>query len=80
MRKAERLRVSDRTIIQRINRKLASENQKLKKRGHGQRRGDLGDYYIVDSRNNSIMATHVDLMGLGQELEVLDLGETIVFD
>ena len=64
--------VTMRALIQRINRKLATERGYLLKITRGNRwRGELGDYYAVDPNRNSIVRDHVEPEDLGRELGVL---------
>jgi hypothetical protein len=51
--------VSLRAIVQRINRKLAEDDEILKKTRGERWRGDLGDWYIVNFRTNALVAPHV---------------------
>jgi precorrin isomerase len=63
--------VSLRAVIQRINRKL-DEYKVLKKcRVDSRAYHTCGDFYILDTYRNFIVATHVDPESLAQELEVL---------
>lgn len=69
--------VSTRALIQRINRKLATEQQQLKATRGERWRNELGDYYIIDVNINGIIAKHVDLEKLGREMECLPKWETL---
>jgi hypothetical protein len=72
--------LSNSAVIQRINRKLAHEDQRLcTLRTPSRWQSSLGDYYIVDHRNN-IVASHVDPTALALELGVLQLWETVTDD
>jgi hypothetical protein len=71
--------VTMRALIQRINRKLNGELQRL----HVCRRNsrfwtDLGDFYIVDTNRNHIMYTCVDPVTYGRSLGVLNAYERVV--
>jgi len=73
-----KIEVSDRALMARINRKLAKEGQKLKKTQPTSKwASELGEFYIVDEKLNTIDATHVDLEKLASELSVLKAGERI---
>lgn len=65
--------VSERALIQRINRQMSKRGETLKKTRGERWRMDLGDFYVVE--NNIITERWVDLEGLGQELGVLKGGE-----
>jgi hypothetical protein len=69
--------VTERALFQRINRKLAHENEQLKTCRGGQWENELGRYYVVDLNRNSITASDVDPEALGRELGVLARWEEI---
>jgi hypothetical protein len=69
--------VTVRAVTQRLNRKLAEQNQQLK-RSRGRSSSDLGDYYVLDFNNNSVVADHVNLTTLAKELGVLRPWEHVV--
>ncbi len=69
--------VSRRTLIQRINRKLAHENKVLRATRVRGYKAILGDYYIVNNNFNAITATHCDPAKLAKELGVLADYESI---
>jgi hypothetical protein len=70
--------VTVRAITQRINRKLAEQNEQLK-RSRGERSSsDLGDYYVLDFSRNAVVADHVNLATLAKELGVLRPWERVV--
>ena len=58
-------------LMQRINRILAPEREKLKRQRRDRWRADLGGYYIIDVDSNAILYKHVDREGLGGELDAL---------
>lgn len=66
-----KVKVSERALIQRINRKLKKEDgyQVLRKDRHGGI-NSLG-YYILNTYNNFIDAHNIDLNQLAKELDVL---------
>lgn len=67
--------VTEKVLIQRINRKLDPHYEKLCKSRTWST--DLGDYYIRNYNYNSIVAAHVDIEKLGRELKVLDSHERL---
>jgi hypothetical protein len=70
--KKERVPVTERALIQRINRKLRSRNGYALKAARGDRwRSELGDYYTVDVDRNWIVEKHVDPEELGRKLGAL---------
>jgi phosphopantetheinyl transferase len=78
MVQAERVPVSLRALIQRINRKLRPQHQALHTHRGRQGRGYLGDYYVIDFNTNYIVAGHVNVEALGRELEVLQEWEYLI--
>jgi hypothetical protein len=63
--------VTTRALIQRLNRRLAREDQQVHAYRGGRWESDLGRYYIVNMNRNVIVARHVNLEALGRDLEVL---------
>jgi hypothetical protein len=84
-RKAEgaKVPVSERALLQRVNRRLAKDNEQLRT-ARGFRDGlyrhedsTLGRYYAVDLSRNVVTAAHIDLEKWGRELEVLKPWEVL---
>ncbi len=76
MHKAQKVRVSERALLARIQRKLNSNGQiihKLRQPPEGVSRwfGDLGAYYTVVADGNSVGDTHINLELYAKELGVL---------
>ncbi len=63
--------VSERAVIQRINRALALQGQKMRKTRGWRAHHELGDYYVVVPSRNFIVAQNIDLEAFARELEVL---------
>lgn len=61
---------NEKALIQRINRKLRPNCERLRKTRGQNDWLNLGDYYIVDSRN-VVVKSHVDPEEIGRELGVL---------
>lgn len=66
----KKVKISERAMVQRINRALAKEDQKLRK-GRGRWASDLGEYYVVDIRQNAVVASNVDVGKLAKDLGCL---------
>ena len=62
--------VNARALLQRINRKLA-EDQECVKKTRGVAIRDLGEYYRLDLFKNRVMETDVDIEALARKLGVL---------
>jgi len=68
----EKVKVSERALIQRINRKLKSEDQLLKvSRENSRSFSTLGRYFIVDIYRNFVISHDIDIVGLARELGAL---------
>ena len=61
--------VSERALIQRVNRKLRDVNEQLRRSRTED--GELGRYYIVDLSRSVVAHHHVHLDKLAQRLNVL---------
>ena len=70
--------VTMRALIQRINRKLHDDDEVLRKLRGDRGLVDLGRYYVVDWRLNSIVRTDVDPEDLAREIGVLKPYEAVV--
>jgi hypothetical protein len=65
---AAKVPVALRALLARVNRQLRKDEQTLFRcRADSTWHDDLGDFYIVDTRGNSIFAKHVDLTALAKE-------------
>ena len=56
--------VSERALIQRLNRKLAQDHLRVKKTREGRAMAFLGDYYVLDIYRNVITEHHLSLADL----------------
>jgi hypothetical protein len=68
--------VTMRAILQRLNRRLAHDNQVLKA-ARGRYDSALGPYYAVSLQTNTITAQHVDPVAWAQEFGLLQPWETV---
>lgn len=65
-------KVTERALMQRINRVLAKKKQKLKKqRDTSKNINETGQYYILDVEKSMVITTEVDLETLGEKLGAL---------
>lgn len=71
-----RVPVTPRALLQRINRKLAHDGQALRA-SRGRERDTLGDFYLLDTHQNTVIDHHVRPELLGRELGVLDAWERL---
>lgn len=64
--------VSERALVARINRKLATRDEQLKRcRVSTRAYTSLGDYYVIDANRNNVLLSDVDLESLGRDLHAL---------
>jgi len=70
--------VSERALLQRINRKLAPDYEQVKKSRPSRFSDTLGEYYRIDMECNFILQTHEDIEKLGRKLRALDPWEELV--
>ena len=64
--KETQMKITEATLIKRINRRLAHQGEVLRKRRGSHHDTDLGDYYIVDVHRNVVLAGHLDPIALGR--------------
>lgn len=75
--------VSKRALIQRINRKLRADadGDSLANRVHatrgGRARQELGEYYLLHTRQNRILEADVDLEAFGRKVKALEPWEQL---
>jgi hypothetical protein len=74
---AKKVPVSERALIARINRKLASREEVLKPNRSSKWESDLGSYYTLNVRLNSIVSKHLDLETVAKEEGVLKAHERL---
>ncbi len=78
MAKKQRVPVTGRALIQRINRRLARDSKQLKTSRTANTQEMVGKYFVVDTFRNAVIDTNVDLEALGRKLEVLQAWEEVV--
>jgi hypothetical protein len=71
-------KVSFRAAVARINRKLNSNEQVLRKaRGRGKVFLSVGQHYVIDRRLNCMIETNVDVEELARRLDCLSAQDTL---
>jgi hypothetical protein len=70
--------VTARALVQRINRALSKDSEVLKATRGSQAVQDLGDFYVLDVRGNSVVRKDVDIEALGRKLGALRDFEVLV--
>lgn len=67
----QKVPVTSRALIQRINRRLKPDGEMLKRSRGALAEGELGEYYTVDFERNVLGYTRINLEKYGRELGVL---------
>jgi hypothetical protein len=71
MSKQQKVPVSERALIQRLNRKIHDEERMIRTTRGGRAESDLGRHYCLNWRGNWIVAKNIDLEDWGREHGVL---------
>jgi hypothetical protein len=79
-KKGDRVGVTTRAAIARVNRKLKPDLKALKATRGERFRQEQGDYYVLDYRSRWIVEKHVDVEAYARELGVLHEWERVVED
>jgi hypothetical protein len=66
--------------MQRIDRALVKNGERLKTPRTARDRSNLGDYYTLDLSNNFVVDKHIDLESYGRLLNVLKPWETLALE
>jgi len=74
----QKVPVSVKALVQRINRRLKDDEQILKKSRGARARLDLGEWYVLNWNRNLIVDKRVDPEELARELGVLHEWEVLV--
>jgi len=80
MGKGQKVPVTRRALIQRINRIILAAGSEQLKSARGQAAATLGHYYIVDLKRNSVARKDVDVTALAREMGVLQPWEQLEED
>jgi len=78
MARKQRVPVTERALIQRINRRLSRDLKQLKTSRTANTQEMVGKYFVVDTFRNAVIETNVDPEEFGRKLEVLQLWEEVV--
>jgi hypothetical protein len=74
-----KVKLNERALVARINRKLFGDDQVLKKlRPNSRWLNDLGEFYLLDTRKNGIIGKHIDLVTLAKKIGVMTDYEELV--
>ena len=69
--------ITEAALIARIQRKLAHEDQRLRKSRSRTDQFNLGEYYVFHWRDNFIIEKNVDPEALGRQLGVIGESQTV---
>ena len=72
-----KLRVSERALLQRLNRALAKDGEVLKKARPSRYRKELGDFFVLSRRANGVIEGHVNIEALARQKGVLARWEVL---
>jgi hypothetical protein len=78
VKKQQKVPVTERALIQRVNRKLWHDDEMVKTSRGARAELDLGRHYIVNWRINGLTHRNIDLEDWGRELGVLRDYEELV--
>jgi hypothetical protein len=78
----QKVPISRRALIQRINRKLRHNGEVLKiaRGSRAESESDVGRYFIVNIKRNSLVNDHCDPEAVGREIGVMAEYERLVED
>ena len=72
MAKSQKVKVSERALLARINRKLQPGGEVMKRCRESSRAHDeLGDYYLVNLRRGAVADKHIALEAYGRVMKLL---------
>jgi hypothetical protein len=74
----DKVPVSERALIQRINRKIHDDELVVRTTRGGRAEIDLGRHYVVNWRINGVHEANINLEDYGRKLEVLEPWERLV--
>ena len=64
-------RLSERAVIQRINRKLAHKNERICKSRGWRALQNLGEYHVIDCYRNALIKSHLNIEEFAKKLGVM---------
>jgi hypothetical protein len=77
----EKIPVSEKALMARVNRKLAREGERILKSREGSRlRGNVGEFYLLDVNRNTVTGTHMELEHVAKEVGALRDYEQVVYE
>ncbi len=76
-KRSTRLKITERALFQRINRKLKQDGEQLRTARNQSVETSVGRYFIVDLNLNAVTFPHQDLEKLGRKLGVIQPWEEL---
>jgi hypothetical protein len=73
----QKVPVSTRALIQRVNRKLEAKNMQLKVTRGMRAVADLGEFYVIDASRNFVVDKYVNIEELGRKVGALQPWEKL---
>ena len=67
----KKLKITERALVQRLNRAMSKHGLKLKKSRTAQTQSSVGEWFILDTKKNFVVYQDVDLGGLAKKWKVL---------
>jgi hypothetical protein len=67
----QKVPVTTRALLQRVNRKLAADGMQLKATRGMRAVADLGDFYVIDASRNFVVDKYVNIEELGRKVGAL---------
>ena len=77
MAKAMKVPVTERSVVARVNRRLASDGEQLKPARSERLRAQVGDWYVLDVKLNGISRKDVNLEAIARACGALQDWETV---
>ena len=77
MAKAMKVPVTERSVVARVNRRLASDGEQLKPARSERLRAQVGDWYVLDVKLNGISRKDVNLEAIARECGALQDWEVV---
>jgi hypothetical protein len=77
-KRIQKIPISMRALIARINRKLRPDNEALRAARGARAKRDFGCYYVVNLNRNLVVAHHVNPEDLGRKLAAMREWEQVV--
>jgi hypothetical protein len=73
----QKVPVSTRALIQRVNRKLEAKNMQLKATRGMRAIADLGEFFVIDASRNFVVDKYVNIEELGRKVGALQPWEEL---